>query len=628
MNSKGMGRLVASGMIAVLAAACGDSGGGEGGSVKGTDLTVRGLVTAAGNGGSGTPLAGATVAITVDVDGNGRISNDERITVSADVDGRYEISAKAARGQSVVVSISEEGYAPSFRRIIAGPKSEAQVNASLVELDPLNCEGERCAVEGNKLSIKGLGGVTGSARVFNPVTETHHFPGAFDDVDGNLLISGVFSAVELQDASGNDVHELDEEVELRMQMPRDTWPVIVDMQPDTDRIDLPMYAFDEVKGTWIRHDKDGWLEDGEGNVIPESELESIRTGAYTGVLIATSPVNHFSYWNVDWPVESHGCVSGTIRTEDGELAEGATVTATGVTYSGTSAGLSTGDDGRFALDVMRSEGADDVDQDGTPGETHSVALRVVHGGKVYDAGVHDVPAEQGSTQDGNCGDVGVIILGPELELQAGLCTATGGVFDEAGAPLSDVYVYAWDDTVPQEVLFGLCGEAFENCSFGEMTGADGGYSITTAVMDSMTVWAMHQWESEIVSHLRWGMVTRQGCPDGATNLSLTDGWDITELTVSVSGNSIGWAPESKARQIYVTGADGEVKWIVMIESDSTPGFDGPVTYGTVPAGATALFPYDGSAPAPLASGDSVMVSSYYYGQTGIWTMAMGDTVVP
>lgn len=631
MRSLGRGRQLAGGMVALALAGCGSSGGGDGDKIRGTDLVVHGVVSSAGaNGAAGSPLEGATVAVTIDVDGNGRISADERIRATTDANGRYEIGAKAAKGDNVVVSIRSEGYAPTFRRVIAGPRGEAVVNAALPSLEPLACENGRCISEGTRLTIKGLaGGVSGAARVFNPVTETHLFPGGFDDADGNLLISGVFSAVELQDENGGDVHELDEDVELRMQMPRDTWPVIVDLAPGNDRIDIPMYAFDEAKGTWIRHDKDGWLEDGDGAMLPESALESIRTGAYAGVVIAASEVNHFSYWNVDWPVESHGCIRGIVHTADGAIAEGASVTASGRTYTGTSASQTTDDSGTFALDVMRSEGSDDVDQDGTPGETHRVALRVVHGGKVYDAGEYDAPVEQGGNGE-NCGDLGIIELTPDRELQAAVCTATGRVFDDRGTPLQDALVYAWDDTVPDEVENGLCGEFFENCSFFAASGADGSYQVSTVVMDMLTVWSMHSWDtSDGISHLRYGSVTRQGCSPAPLDVTLAEGWDTRTLVVGVNGNSISWEPNVPVDQILVIGVDGTTKWMVgLYDDDQAAGFTGPVTYGTAPAGVGVTWPIDGSAPAPLASGDVIYLSSYAFNTVGIWTWSTGQYTVP
>ncbi len=618
------------GVLAAFAGAGCSSGGDGNGAIAGTDLVVKGMVSSAGTDGtSGMPLADAQVQLTIDADGDGKIAASERVTATADEAGNYEIGAKVQKGQNVVVSFSEEGYAPIFRRVVAGPKAEMVLNVALASLEPLECEGARCAMEGNRLSIKGLReGLAGSARVFNPVTETHLFPGGFDDSDGNLLISGVFSAVQLQDESGAELHQLEEDVELRMQMPQDTWPVIVDLQPDNDRIDIPLYAFDEAKGTWVRHAKDGWLEDGSGGIIPESELASIRGGTWTGVIIATGEVNHFSYWNVDWPVESHGCIEGLIRDPDGEIAEGATVTASGRTYTGTSASQTTGDDGRFALDVMRSEGSDDVDQDGTPGETHRIALRVVHGGKVYDAGEFDAPVEPGSDGE-NCGDVGIIELGPEKELVAGVCSLHGTIVDEQGQPLEGVGVYAWDDTVPDEVEMALCGEFYENCQYWASTDMDGAWQASAAVMDLVTVWGMHSWESDDgVSHLRYGNTSRLGCPPDAITVRLTEGWDTFELTLTVGEGQIAWSPAVNASQIYVVDAGGVPKWIVSTDGENDPGFPSPVTYGTTPAGAVVVWPTDGSAPAPLASGDTVQVASYRFGATGIWNWAIGSYVVP
>ena len=178
--------------------------------------------------------------------------------------------------------------------------------------------------------------VSGSATVFNPVTDPEAFPGDFSDRDGNLLLSGVFAAVELLDGSGDPLRQLDKPATLRMRMPRDSWSIVQDITPGNGQIDVPLYSFAEVLGTWIREGQ-AVLEDGNGRTLAEGEIGDIRSGAYAGVVVARGEVQHFSYWNVDWPVTTHACITGIIIDADGKAVRGATVTTRGVTYTGTGA---------------------------------------------------------------------------------------------------------------------------------------------------------------------------------------------------------------------------------------------------------------------------------------------------
>ena len=89
-----------------------------------------------------------------------------------------------------------------------------------------------------------------------------------------------------------------------MALPKDNWPSVVDVKPGDDRIQVPLFAFDDASGKWKR-DGEGFLEDDAGKVIAESELAAIRGGAHQGGVTVCGKVSHFSFWNVDWPVADH-----------------------------------------------------------------------------------------------------------------------------------------------------------------------------------------------------------------------------------------------------------------------------------------------------------------------------------
>jgi hypothetical protein len=396
--------------------------------------------------------------------------------------------------------------------------------------------------------------------------------------------------------------------------------------PGNDRIDVPLYAFDEVQGTWVR-EGEGYLEDGNGRVLAEADLASIRDGSFPGVVYSAGVVRHFSYWNVDWPVEAHGCLTGRVLLEDGAPAEGATVTVSGVTYNGSSTPFTVGADGRFCVDVMRSESAtDDVDQDGTPGETHRVKIRIAYDGQLYDGGVFDSPQDQGTCEEGGCEDIGDIALDPAHVLQAAVCTVTGRILDRNGQPAASASVWAFDETVPDEVFTALCGDFYENCSFWATADESGRYTVSSVAMDGLLVTAYFTTGDETTSSTRWGERRLDGCPAGDVDVRLDTGYDFYTIALEVNGEAISWLPNVPTSMLTVSDANGDAKWGVVIE-DGRPGFTGPVTYGQVPAGAVQYWPYEGEV-LPLQSGDTIETLAVGVTAEGYDFWGTGEYVVP
>jgi len=609
----------------------GTAGGAGGGGPVGDGLAVHGrIVRASTSGGTPSPLSDAEVAAGIDINKDGTIADNEMVHVTSDENGEYQVEVDVANGDRVVLSYRYEGLATQYRTIVAGGNGEAIVNVTLNELKELKCTAGACTIEGNQLKIEGLpDGTSGSARVFNPVTQPEAFPGGFEESTGKLLISGVFSAIELTDANGDPVHELSSPATLRMTMPHDTWGIVTDIQPGSDRIEVPLYAFDENLGTWVR-DGEGYLEDGTGAIIPESDLPSIRDGSFQGTVVATGEVNHFSYWNVDWPIEKHGCVTAQILDANGNPAAGATVSVRGTTYNGTSSPQTTGPDGRFCVDVMRSEGAgEDVDQDGITGETQSVGLRITYQGKAYDGGTFAVGQDQATCSDGGCTDLGAIQLTADKMLQVALCTITGAVRDSGGNAVADATVYAYDDTIESDVLATVCGEYYQNCTFFVTSGADGSFTVTTGMIDGVTLFAMLSTELETGhTKFRYGERWMDRCATEPVTMTLDQGYDSYDLTVTVNGDQISWTPLVPVDMLYVTDAQSNYKWMIGAK-EGMPGIASPVTYGVVPANASQTFPSDQSAPATLASGDVITIVSRN-GTTpdGYPILAYGEATVP
>jgi len=105
----------------------------------------------------------------------------------------------------------------------------------------------------------------------------------------------------------------------------------------------PPAAGDEISA-WSYDNSNGkWIEEAVGTVI---ELE--------GALFWEFQAPHFSTWNCDRPISTHGCLTGTITDSAGSPRGGATVRAVGITYISTTTAR-TGQDGSFCLEVKNGE---------------------------------------------------------------------------------------------------------------------------------------------------------------------------------------------------------------------------------------------------------------------------------
>jgi len=590
---------------------CSGDGGGGGKS----NVVFRGSITGLGS------TAGAQPSTLSDVDVEGMLAGDALNDVSSNDDGEYTLKLNVDGPQTVVVAFRNDGYAPLYRTIDVAPGAEIPLSVTLREMDTLDCAaGDICNIAGNRLSIAGLpDGYSGGARVFNPVTESDAFPGGFSDSTGALLLSGTFAAIELENEVGDPVDTLPADVELRMAFPRDTWNIVVDITPGNSQVDVPMYAFDESLGTWVS-EGEGVLEDADGVLLAEADVALLKNGTYDGTVYARATVSHFSYWNVDWPIETHTCITGTIVDENGNPAEGATVTVSGVTYGGSSTPQTVGVDGRFCVDIMKSEiVGEDVDNDGIPNETQQVAIRVFHEGEVYDGGTFDSPAAQGTCAAGTCTDLGEIPLNASTQLQVALCTINGDLLLD-GTGVADASVFGWDDSVPNEVFTELCGAG--GCIPASSTGPAGDYTIVVPVLSGVRMMGYSQTVDGPDQIFRYGQAFVPKCPTSDIDITLTDGYAYTTLTVTVTGNTIDWTPARPAQFVLVQGAAG-MKWFVASESSMiTP----PVTYGSIPAGAIQIEPASGLPPA-LAAGDQVQISTVGTTSSGLPSYGSGVGVV-
>lgn len=131
--------------------------------------------------------------------------------------------------------------------------------------------------------------------------EETSFPGEFAEMGNIPLNSTAFVWMEAFDAAGNPVDDMGQAVRIRSLVPPAQWPDLEDLTTGTDRIEIPMYVYNEDIEMWEQMDGVGWLEDDEGTVLGEDWQALVLDGSYPGELYAAWTSTHFSWMNVDYP---------------------------------------------------------------------------------------------------------------------------------------------------------------------------------------------------------------------------------------------------------------------------------------------------------------------------------------
>jgi hypothetical protein len=301
---------------------------------------------------AGEPIVGVQV----------RTSNG--LTATTNEDGRFAIQGIGA-AQRILVNFQADGYAKTQIpfEIIDGVE-----NTILQTLAPVDYVATFTAAEGLSFQIEENGPtvalpaggfVDGNGA---PYTGTVHVEATFYDVrspmnsDGTsyegseiFAVPGDFSAVDmageaqklesfgmfqvnLTDDGGNELNLA----------PGQGAPVIMpiftaegDERPVLGTT-IPAWSYDLAAGLWV--------EEGIGTVI------QLADGRYAWEF--TAP--HFSTWNCDQPIATHGCITGRITNSQGTPRVGATVRAVGISYTATTTAR-TDQNGNFCLEVKNGE---------------------------------------------------------------------------------------------------------------------------------------------------------------------------------------------------------------------------------------------------------------------------------
>jgi len=231
----------------------------------------------------------------------------------------------------------------------------------------------------------GVTGVRSFCTYLDPNLNAEVFPGNFlaensdkkalknnrADDDTVILQSVVLSEVTLTDQNNqafdlttkNSRKRAENWSTVTMLVPDASRPLLVDKDEQAEGIQVPIYYFDEESGLWkllvdgSGNPLYGVLVDEEGQLIPQG-TDIVNYSA--GLLYAKAEVNHFSWWNIDYPMDTRTALCGKLTDQDGTPLANVMVRASGIADGGNSYNLNaysyTDSKGVFFLNVRRSPG--------------------------------------------------------------------------------------------------------------------------------------------------------------------------------------------------------------------------------------------------------------------------------
>lgn len=267
-------------------------------------LTVRGQVLFTDR----SPVIGAQIngRLAPEAPGASSEVGDSQFT---DGEGRFvlQLEAPALPARVVAEVHYQEGFLPAIDTAKWGTAEASDVDLGVVTL-PQAAQAEMTIVADTASSPDGTVTVANLppevdrlfAQSFDPDASPEAFPGEFAEEGGISLNSTVFLWMEALDAAGNPVSDLSLAITVRVLIPRSQWPDLSDVEPGTDRVEIPIYSFSETTSQWVREGL-GWLEDGNGAWVPEAAEPQILDGTFPGDLYAVMTRTHLSWVNVDYP---------------------------------------------------------------------------------------------------------------------------------------------------------------------------------------------------------------------------------------------------------------------------------------------------------------------------------------
>ncbi len=210
-----------------------------------------------------------------------------------------------------------------------------------------------------ELPANAVNGATAGAFAYltwgDPNTEEGRqmFPGDyFATNDANqtpsiLLESIGFIDISVRNADGLvDLTELSEPAKVTVKLP----PQFQTGGAQSDRYvagdSIPWWSYNPNLGTWVREDAD----------TSTPEMDDALVVDIAGELFAEAEITHFSWWNLDQPIDTHACVRVRVVDELGNPIANQSVTVEGRSYD-SSYTVETNNQGYASLGVKRSANA-------------------------------------------------------------------------------------------------------------------------------------------------------------------------------------------------------------------------------------------------------------------------------
>lgn len=289
----------------------------------------------------GQPLSGVLVSVA-----------GEEASVETDADGKFYLQGLETSDRAIV-NFRKDMYARASTPVAIIEDIENNIIQRMASVDHAftfeSSEGYLFIDETFKLELlaDNIIDAEGNAYDGSVVTEITIFDLMSPADEGNELLAtpGDFTAV---DATGESkVLESFGMVQVNL-----TTPEGVDLQIGASSVPVrlpvqnlgePPIVGDEI-AAWSYDENTGkWLEEAIG-VVTEFE----------GELVWEFEAPHFSTWNCDRPISTHGCLTGNVTDSMGTPRTGATVRAIGITYISTTTAR-TSQDGSFCLEVKNGE---------------------------------------------------------------------------------------------------------------------------------------------------------------------------------------------------------------------------------------------------------------------------------
>ncbi len=206
-------------------------------------------------------------------------------------------------------------------------------------------DGSRDELARMSFSLRGLELPADTERLYagvaylDTVNDPDTMPGGFQAAGSgespvDVLTTYAASEITLQDELGNelltDPSDYSSEIRIRIAIPAEAYETLIDEDPETPEVEIPLFYYDEAAGIWRLHrDAEGnpafgHLEDAYGNILTRDDLARIAAGEEDAEIFGVGTVNHFTTWNCDksWTSVSY---HARFRDRDGNPADGVAV---------------------------------------------------------------------------------------------------------------------------------------------------------------------------------------------------------------------------------------------------------------------------------------------------------------